>query len=137
MNFMYSGVSALQELLVKQSKGPYFLGEQFSAADAAVAPFLQRFKVVLENGIGSYKAKEGRALLSRLFQDEKFSRFAAYLDAILCRESVKETFPTVCAPFSCTHSKLICRYYRIGLLPIIGSVSVKPSSRNFIGSQSF
>ena len=100
---MYTGVSVLQELLVKQSKGPYFLGEQFSAADAAAAPFLQRFKVVLENGIGGYKAKEGRSIFNGLLQDEKYSPFAAYLDAILTRESVKETFPTVWASFSCAH----------------------------------
>lgn len=104
MSYNYQGISALQVLLEKQSKGPYFLGEQFSAADAAVAPFFQRFKVVLENGIGGYKADEGRVLLNGVFQDEKFARFVAYLDALLSRESVKDTFPAVWI------SSLVCIY---------------------------
>ena len=38
---MDSGVSVLQELFGEQSKGLYFLGEEFSAAGAAVVPTLQ------------------------------------------------------------------------------------------------
>lgn len=126
----------MQVLLVQQSKGPYFLGEQFSAADAAVAPFFQRFKVVLENGLGGYKAAEGRALLNGVFQDEKFSRFVAYLDALLNRESVKETFPAVWTSF------LVCiypihQYHRTGLSWLIGSVLVRPSSDNSSASYFF
>ena len=97
MKFKYSGVSALQEFLVEQGKGPCFLGEQLSAADAA-APFPQRFKVVLEDGIDCYKANEGRASQWPA-SGWKFSRSAAHLDTILSREIVKKTFPEVMGPF--------------------------------------
>ena len=41
------------------------------------------------------------------FQHENPSRFAAYLDALLSRENVKEAFPTVCTSLVDTSSSFI------------------------------
>jgi len=43
--------------------GTILLDEQFSVADAAVAPILQRFTAMLKDGIDSYKAGERGTLL--------------------------------------------------------------------------
>ncbi|KAF1805323.1 thioredoxin-like protein [Mucor lusitanicus] len=44
------------ELLLQQSKtGPYFLGETYSLADVAIAPFVLRIHALLEHILGGYK----------------------------------------------------------------------------------
>ncbi|KAL1914809.1 uncharacterized protein VTP21DRAFT_7901 [Calcarisporiella thermophila] len=66
------GLRELNKFLVKQSEGPFFLGEEFTYADIAVAPFFARFPMIQEFGLEIPETKEyervnayGRALRSR------------------------------------------------------------------------
>ncbi|KAI7907543.1 thioredoxin-like protein [Cokeromyces recurvatus] len=71
------------ELLVKESaSGPYFLGEQFSLADIAIAPFIMRIFAFNKRYLNGY---EFDAIKSS-------TRLAEFFKGITSRPSVKETY---------------------------------------------
>lgn len=73
----------LNELLVQQSpSGPYFLGNEYSLADIAIAPFVARIKGFNKLFLDGY---EFEAL-------KKFPRLAEFFDGITDRPSFKETY---------------------------------------------
>lgn len=71
------------ELLLHQSKtGPYFLGENFSLADAAIAPHYLRINALKKHLLDGFE-----------FEAIKTNpRLAEFLNGIAERPSVKETF---------------------------------------------
>lgn len=73
----------LNELLLEQSpSGPYFLGEQYSIADIAIAPFAGRLDAFVKNYL---KGHEFEAI-------KNSSRLSAFLKGIQERPSYKETY---------------------------------------------
>ncbi|KAL0086068.1 glutathione S-transferase [Phycomyces blakesleeanus] len=77
-----AGFTRLGELLREQSEtGPYFLGEEYSLADVAIAPFLGRVLLTFKHWVGDYKHKA--------IQNDK--RLEAFVEGILSRPSFKET----------------------------------------------
>lgn len=84
------GIEAVQSLLPAQG---FAVGE-FSIADVAVAPFVARAHVVLENGIGAFEPGEGKKLLETL-QQPRFARFQKYWADLQARPSFQATFDKV------------------------------------------
>ncbi|KAJ6542517.1 thioredoxin-like protein [Mycena vulgaris] len=83
-------LEALQNLLPADKQ--FAVGNQFTAADIALAPFLARMEVALKNEIGAFKAGEGTKAAEYFFSGGRFARLVKYFDAIKGRESFKTTF---------------------------------------------
>lgn len=81
----------------------FAIGE-WSIADAAIAPFLGRLIVALENDFGGYPEGEGPVLLNDLRQNQKFTRFSKYLQDVTARRSFTDTFDKV----RCCHEATMC-----------------------------
>jgi len=79
------GLKKVLKLLHATSEGPYFLGEQFSLADVAVLPFLDRFHTTLQH----YRD------FDVLLRDESGTeRLSQWLAAAYKRDSFKKTVQT-------------------------------------------
>ncbi|KAL9548454.1 hypothetical protein MBANPS3_005667 [Mucor bainieri] len=71
------------ELLLQQSKtGPYFLGEEYSLADVAIAPFVLRIHALLEHILDGYKFEAV----------QNNPRLHEFITGALQRPSVQETW---------------------------------------------
>ncbi|KAI8605130.1 hypothetical protein EDD21DRAFT_411389, partial [Dissophora ornata] len=69
--------------------GPFFLGEKFTFADLAIAPFLARFFLVT-----AFQEKAVAAEFEKSLQgNEKVKRFLEWRDAAVQRESVQKATP--------------------------------------------
>jgi len=68
------------------ASGPFLLGDTFSLAEIATAPFAQRFVAVLP---GLRPALNPR----RILEEEGLARLSAWLDAVVARPSCLETIP--------------------------------------------
>jgi len=79
----------IQSLLPKDKT--FAVSNDFTTADAAIAPFLARIEVLLKNDIGSYKEGEGKRVFDVL-QSPKYSKIKEYFEAIKARDSFKKTF---------------------------------------------
>ncbi|KZV93436.1 hypothetical protein EXIGLDRAFT_45372 [Exidia glandulosa HHB12029] len=88
---LLKGIETVQDLI--PAPGPFFLGDKYSAAEILIAPFLGRFKILVESDIGGFETAEGKRVLNTLTQDAKFAKFAKYWEAVVSRPSVKETLP--------------------------------------------
>ncbi|KAJ6627699.1 thioredoxin-like protein [Mycena sp. CBHHK59/15] len=86
----FDALAALQGLL--PTDATYAVGDEYTAADIAIAPFLARMDVWLKNDIGAYKAGEGRKAYEHLLSAPRFARFVKYWEALKARESFKATF---------------------------------------------
>ncbi|KAJ6542526.1 glutathione S-transferase [Mycena vulgaris] len=86
----WDALDALQSLLPADKS--FAVGDEFTAADIAVAPFLARMELVLKNDMGAYKAGEGTKAAEYFFSGGRFARVVKYFDAIKARESFKTTF---------------------------------------------
>jgi glutathione S-transferase len=82
----------IQELL--QPSG-FAVGDHFTIADAALAPFLGRWELELRNDVGKFAEGTGPRVHEVLFQSERFSRLQAYLANIASRQSFKNSFDPV------------------------------------------
>ena len=83
----------LQALLPPQG---FAIGE-FSLADIAVAPFLARILLNLENDLGGFPEGKGEGeKILNLIRSPKLARFQEYTNAVLARPSVASTFDKVC-----------------------------------------
>lgn len=87
-----SGLEAIQALLPADKT--YAVNNEFTIADAAIAPFLARFEVLAKNDIGAFKAGEGKKVYE-VYQSEKFSKLRQYFETIKKRDSFKTTFDEV------------------------------------------
>ncbi|KAI0062708.1 glutathione S-transferase [Artomyces pyxidatus] len=70
----------------------FAVGENFTIADAAVAPFLGRADIMLKNDLGKFDAGAGVAVHKEIFQGGRFSRLQKYYADITARPSWKATF---------------------------------------------
>ncbi|KAH8116006.1 glutathione S-transferase [Phellopilus nigrolimitatus] len=84
-----TGFEEIQKLLPADKT--YAVSDEFTIADAAIAPFLGRFEVTLRNDIGTYKEGEGKKVYE-IYQSARFDKLRKYFDAIKARESFKSTF---------------------------------------------
>ncbi|KAL1924478.1 uncharacterized protein VTP21DRAFT_4132 [Calcarisporiella thermophila] len=75
------GLREINDALVKQSNGPYFLGDQFTYADIAAAPFFVRYQLLQEVGFHVPETKE-------------YERVNAYAQTVISHPSVKATTPS-------------------------------------------
>lgn len=76
---------------------PFAVGDEFTNADIAVAPFLGRMYLMLKHGIGKFSKEDGQRVWDAL-HSEKFARLTKYASDLMARESFKKTFDEVCFP---------------------------------------
>jgi len=82
------------DFLQQQIQGPgkYALGDRFTLADIAIAPFLGRSLLVsLKNGIGKFDKEYGKQIWAAL-NEPKYDKFWQYFNNIQARSSWKDTF---------------------------------------------
>ncbi|KAJ7867286.1 glutathione S-transferase [Mycena leptocephala] len=87
---LFEALEQLQALLPADKM--YAVGDEYTAADIAIAPFLARMEVWLKNDLGAYKEGEGKKASEHLFSGDRFARLIKYFDALKARESFKATF---------------------------------------------
>jgi glutathione S-transferase len=83
------GLRAADAFLSRQpeaTSGPFLLGDRFSLAEIATAPFAQRFAAVLP---GMRPALEPRQILA----NDGLTRLSIWLDAVCSRPSCSATIP--------------------------------------------
>jgi glutathione S-transferase len=74
----FKAVKAIQDLLPAEGKGEYAIRDEFTLADAAIAPFIGRVDLTLKNDLGAYQEGEGTKIYETLQSNTKFSRFRRY-----------------------------------------------------------
>ena len=85
----------LQALLPPQG---FAIGE-FSAADIAIAPFIARTELNLENDLGGFPAGKGEGQrILELIRSPKLARWQEYSKAVLAHPAVASTFDRVSSP---------------------------------------
>ena len=82
----------IQNLLPDDKK--YAVSDEFTIADAAIAPFLARIDVAIKNDIGAYVPGEGKKVYEA-FQSNQFSKLRNYFAKLQARPSYKTTFDEV------------------------------------------
>ncbi|KAG6833972.1 hypothetical protein H0H93_012857, partial [Arthromyces matolae] len=70
----------------------FAIGDEFTIADIAVAPFFARLELVLEGDLGAFEEGAGPKTLEILNNDDKFVRYRKYFADIKARESFRTTF---------------------------------------------
>ncbi|EMD34653.1 hypothetical protein CERSUDRAFT_86064 [Gelatoporia subvermispora B] len=83
----FTGLEVIQALLPPSG---FAVGE-YSIADAAIAPFLARAWVNLENDTGAWKEGDGATVLATL-QSARFARLNQYIQDLEARPNFKATF---------------------------------------------
>ena len=91
-----AAIAELQELLPYNAQ--FAVGDHFTIADAAFAPFLGFWELFLKNDIGKYAAGTGPPVYRELFESERFARLQKYYANISSRESFKNSFDVVRLP---------------------------------------
>ncbi|KAH9054963.1 hypothetical protein EDB87DRAFT_1580108 [Lactarius vividus] len=94
-----AAVAEIQELLPPAAQ--FAVGDHFTIADAALAPFLGRWELLLRNDLGKFEEGTGPRVHKELFQTERFARLQKYYASISSRESFKSSFDpvlVVCGP---------------------------------------
>ncbi|KAJ6529333.1 glutathione S-transferase [Mycena capillaripes] len=86
----WDALEKLQALLPADKT--YAVGDEYTAADIAITPFLARMEVWMTNDIGAYKEGEGVKAAKEFFEGNRFERVRRYFEAIKARESFKATF---------------------------------------------
>ncbi|PBK88259.1 glutathione S-transferase [Armillaria gallica] len=87
---LYKAIETLQGLLA--GEGKWAVGDEFSIADVAIAPFLARLEVALSNDLGGFEVGEGKKVWETLQTDEKYGPLRSYWARLKERKSVKDTF---------------------------------------------
>ncbi|KAH9051929.1 glutathione S-transferase [Lactarius vividus] len=85
-----AAAAEIQELLSPTAQ--FAVGDHFTIADAAIAPFLARWELQLRNDVGKFAEGTGPRVHKELFQSERFARLQKYLANISSRESFKSSF---------------------------------------------
>ncbi|EIW74797.1 thioredoxin-like protein [Coniophora puteana RWD-64-598 SS2] len=83
------GARAVQKLL--PDHGKWAIGNQFTIADIALAPFISRIELASKRGVGKYAAGENKLVLDALNSPE-FAKLKAYSANLQERPSFKATF---------------------------------------------
>jgi len=85
-------VAEIQDLL---SPSAFAVGDHFTIADAAIAPFLGRWELLFRNDVGKFAEGAGQRVHEILFQSERFARLQKYYADISSRPSFKNSFDSV------------------------------------------
>ncbi|KAH9037330.1 glutathione S-transferase [Lactarius hengduanensis] len=85
-----AAVAEIQELFPPAAQ--FAVGDHFTIADAALAPFLGRWELLLRNDLGKFEEGTGLRVYKELFQSERFARLQKYYASISSRESFKNIF---------------------------------------------
>ena len=89
-----TALAEFQELL-PNSNAQFAVGDHFTIADAAFAPFLGFWELTFRHDIGKFPAGTGPRLYQELFDSERFARLQKYYRNISNRESFKNSFDAV------------------------------------------
>ena len=71
------------------------IGDQYTIADVAVAPFLGRLEILFSNDLGKYPPGEGKKVDEVLRTDAKYARYREYWGNLKSRKSFEKTFDAV------------------------------------------
>ncbi|KAH8978318.1 hypothetical protein EDB86DRAFT_3090812 [Lactarius hatsudake] len=85
-----AALGEIQELLPPAAN--FAVGDHFTIADAAIAPFLARWELRLRNDLGKFEEGTGLRVYEELFQSERFARLQKYYASISSRDSFKNSF---------------------------------------------
>ena len=85
-------VAEIQDLL---SPSGFAVGDHFTIADAAIAPFIGCWELLFRNDVGKFAEGEGKRVHEVLFQSERFARLQKYFANISSRQSFKNSFDSV------------------------------------------
>ena len=88
-------IEATAEIQDLISPSGFAVGDHFTIADAAIAPFLGRWELLFRNDIGKFAEGEGKRVHEILFQSERFARLQKYFANISGRQSFKNSFDSV------------------------------------------
>ena len=88
-----AGVAEFQELLPQHAQ--FAVGDHFTIADAAFAPFLGFWELCFRHDVGKFAVGTGPRVYQELFESERFARLQKYYTNISSRESFKNTFDEV------------------------------------------
>ena len=89
----FAAIAELQELLPHNPQ--FAVGDHFTIADAALAPFLGFWELCFRHDVGKFPVGTGPRVHQELFQTERFARLQKYYANISSRESFKNTFDAV------------------------------------------
>lgn len=87
---LVSGLESVQDLLPEGKK--FAVGDDFTIADAAIAPFLARIATTLGNDIGAFTEGEGKKVYETIWKSPKFAKLQKYYENLTARSSVRETY---------------------------------------------
>ena len=88
-------IEALAEVQDLLSPSGFAVGDHFTIADAAIAPFLGRWELLFRNDVGKFAEGAGKRVHEVLFQSERFARLQKYFADISSRQSFKNSFDSV------------------------------------------
>ncbi|KAG1863107.1 hypothetical protein F4604DRAFT_1785318, partial [Suillus subluteus] len=83
------GIEFVQGLL--EESGDFAVGDHFTIADACISPHLARLKIITETDIGQFPVGSGFKLGEEL-KGPRFTKFTKYVDQILERPSLNQTY---------------------------------------------
>ena len=98
---LWDALEGLQALLptagtaTTPTSGKYAVGEEYTLADVAVAPFFARLEVALREDVGGFAEGEGPKAYKVLTEDARFARWREYFANLKERESFKKTWDEV------------------------------------------
>ena len=101
-------IEAVAEIQGLLSPSGFAVGDHFTIADAAIAPFLGRWELVFRNDVGKYAEGDGKRVHEVLFQSERFARLQKYFADISSRQSFKNSFDSVRAWHELTNPLECC-----------------------------
>jgi len=87
---LLSGLETIQSLLPEGKK--FAVGDEFTIADAAIAPFLARIATTLGNDIGVFTEGEGKKTYEAIWKSPKFAKLQKYYENVTTRSSFRETW---------------------------------------------
>ena len=90
---LISSLESIQNLLPEEKK--FAIGDEFTTADAAIAPFLARIATTLGNDIGVFAEGEGKKVYETIWKSPKFAKLQKYYENISARDSFKKTWNEV------------------------------------------
>jgi glutathione S-transferase len=90
-----NALAEIQELLPPAADVQFAVGDHFTIADAAIAPFVARWELNLKNDLGKFAEGTGPRVHDELFRSERFARLQKYYANISGRDSFKNSFDSV------------------------------------------
>jgi glutathione S-transferase len=91
---VYNALLMLQEQLALHAS-PFLGGDKINIADAAIAPFIARLELQLKHDVGGFAEGQGPTIYNEIFKNERFLVFQKYAQALLERDTIKNSFPGV------------------------------------------